>query len=84
MQFSAMSFYCTTNVNLHLSVTVPAASAATVQGTVVQALRITERVKQKVNTMSVAGLKYGHQNADPRGRIQMKNGMNGKIKQTVP
>ena len=82
MQFSAISFYCTTNVNLHLSVTVPGASA--LQSTVVQALRITKRVKQKLNTMSVAGLKYGHQNVDPRGRIQMKNGMNAKIKQTVP
>jgi hypothetical protein len=62
MQFSAMSFYCTTKVNLHLSVTVPGAAAVTVQSTVVQALRITERVKQKVNAMSVAGLKYGHEN----------------------
>jgi hypothetical protein len=35
--------------------------------------------------MSVpAGLKYGHENLDPRGRIPMKKEMNGKIKQTVP
>jgi len=69
---------------MHLSVTVPEPAAVTVQSTVVQALKITERVQQKVNAMSVAGLKYGHENLDPRGRIQMKKRMNGKINQTVP
>jgi hypothetical protein len=84
MQFSAMSLCCKTNVNTHLSVTGPGAAAVNVQSTVVLALRITEKINQKVNAMSVAGLKYGHENLDPRGRIQMKKGMNGKIKQTVP
>ena len=84
MQFSAMSFYCITKVNSHLFVTVPGAAAVTVQSTVAQALRITERVRQNVNTKSVAALKHGHEDFDPRGRTQMKNGMNGKIKQTVP
>lgn len=69
MQFSAMSFPCTTNVN---HVTVPAASAVTGQRTIVEALGIAERVKQQVNAMSVAGLKHGHGNSDPRGRIQKK------------
>jgi hypothetical protein len=41
MHLSATSYYCTTNVNLHLSVTVPGASALTGQRNLVQALGIT-------------------------------------------
>jgi hypothetical protein len=65
MQFSAMSFYCTTNVNLHLFDTVPAASTVTGQRTIVEALGITKGVKQQVNAMSVAGLKHGHERLRP-------------------